>query len=148
MSEGTKFLTKNAPKFSPNLLSLCFVGPKESCKFPRQISTKKKSSTSFCRSAGRTVANLHHRPEIVAMPDTFSNKETLQFKGANYHRYHDFDLIPRLPSENHALLKEGETTIKIKFALFLGGGGGVGWGREEDHPKMLFVLGSTMTIKM
>ena len=60
---ATNFLTKNAPKFSPKFLSLYSVGQKKSHKSPPQIShqipqislrkIKKKSPTSFCRSAGR-----------------------------------------------------------------------------------------------
>ena len=34
-------------------------------------------------------------------------------------------------------LRESETTIKIKFAFFRGGGGGQG-GREENCPKCYF----------
>ena len=35
---GTNFLTKNAPKFPPKFLSLCFVGPKKIPQNSRQIS--------------------------------------------------------------------------------------------------------------
>ena len=61
---ATNFRTKNAPKFSPKFLSLCSVGQKKSTENSLQIShknfqislrkIKKKSPTSFCRSAGRT----------------------------------------------------------------------------------------------
>ena len=60
---ATNFLTKNAPKFPPTFLSLYSVGQKRSRKIPAKIPTKfpkfpcekskKKSQTSFCRSAGR-----------------------------------------------------------------------------------------------
>ena len=60
---ATNFRTKNAPKFSPNFSSLCSVGQKKSPENSLQIShkifqislrkIKKKSPTSFCRSAGR-----------------------------------------------------------------------------------------------
>ena len=42
-------------------------------------------------------------------------------------------------------VRDGETTIKIKFSL-LRGGGGLG-GREENRPKMLVFLGNATTIK-
>ena len=42
------------------------------------------------------------------------------------------------------MIRDCETTIKIKFALFRGVGRG---GREENCPKMLFFLGNAMTIK-
>ena len=59
---GTNFLTKNAPKFYPKLLSLYLrVGPQKSRKIPSKFSAKcpsagpinflKESPTSFCRSA-------------------------------------------------------------------------------------------------
>ena len=38
---ATNFLTKNGSKFSPKLLSLNFVGPKQSRKIPRRISLPK-----------------------------------------------------------------------------------------------------------
>ena len=44
-----------------------------------------------------------------------------------------------------AMLRDGETTIKIKFSL-LGGGGGLG-GREENRPKTLVLVGNATTIK-
>ena len=57
---GTNYLTKNAPKFSPKVLSLYFVGqknsPQNSFQISRKISLpkmKKKSPTSFCRGTGR-----------------------------------------------------------------------------------------------
>ena len=37
---GTNFLTKNAPKFSPNILSLYFVGQKKSRKIPGKFPAK------------------------------------------------------------------------------------------------------------
>ena len=37
---ATNFLTKNAPKFSPNILSLCSVGQKKSRKIPSKFPTK------------------------------------------------------------------------------------------------------------
>ena len=56
---GTNFLTENAPKFSPKFLKPLFVGQKNP-QNSRQISCKnslpkikRKSPTSFCRSAGR-----------------------------------------------------------------------------------------------
>ena len=59
---ATNFLTKNAPKFPPKFLSLYSVGQKNSRQIPAKFPTKflkfpcekkKKSPTSFCRSAGR-----------------------------------------------------------------------------------------------
>ena len=57
---GTKFLTKNAPKLSPKLLSLYFVGQTKSRKIPAKLpakfpsqKSKENSPTSLCRSAGR-----------------------------------------------------------------------------------------------
>ena len=34
------------------------------------------------------IANVYHRPEIaaIAISDTLLNKETLPFKGVNFHR--------------------------------------------------------------
>ena len=61
---ATNFLTKNAPNFSPNILSLCSVGQKNPGKFPPNFplnfpnfpaKNQKKSPASFCRSAGRKV---------------------------------------------------------------------------------------------
>ena len=48
-------------------------------------------------------------------------------------------------------IRDAETTIKIKFSLFEGGGAGVGWpwGREESRPKTLLLLvGNATTIKI
>ena len=42
-----------------------------------------------------------------------------------------------------APIRESETTIKIKFALFRGGGGQ--GGREENCPKRFFFMGNVMT---
>ena len=42
---------------------------------------------------------------------------------------------PPLTQKNSRRLRDGETTIKIKFSLF--GGGGLG-GREEDRPNAVF----------
>ena len=61
---ATNFLTKNAPKFSTKILSLCSVDKKKIPENSLQIShsifqislrkiKKKKSPTSFCRSAAR-----------------------------------------------------------------------------------------------
>ena len=46
---------------------------------------------------------------------------------------------------NETKLRESETTIKIKFALFRGGGLGRGAGRKLS--KTLFFMGNVMTIK-
>ena len=61
---GRNFLTKNAPKLVPEILSRYFVGPKKCRKIPTKFpakfpsqNSKKKSPTSFCRSAWRTSAN-------------------------------------------------------------------------------------------
>ena len=43
---GTNFLTKNAPKFSPNFLSLYFVGQKKSRKIPGKFPAKFPSPKS------------------------------------------------------------------------------------------------------
>ena len=43
-------------------------------------------------------------------------------------------------------LRESETAIKIKFALF--GGGGVGRGQGGKLSKTLFFMGNVMTIKI
>ena len=63
---ATNFFTKNAPKFSPKFLTEIFEplfrGSEKSRKIPSKFPTefskfpceKKKSPTSFCRSAGRT----------------------------------------------------------------------------------------------
>ena len=58
---ATNLLTKNAPKFSPKILSLCSVGqekiPENSLQISHQFfqislrKIKKSSPTSFCRSA-------------------------------------------------------------------------------------------------
>ena len=42
------------------------------------------------------------------------------------------------------IIRDGETTIKIKFALFRGVGLG---GRKENRPKTLFLVGNATTIK-
>ena len=44
-------------------------------------------------------------------------------------------------SENSNVM-DGETTIKVKFASLRGA-----WGRKEDRPKTLFLMGNTMTIE-
>ena len=41
-------------------------------------------------------------------------------------------------------VRDGETTIKIKFSLLRGGGLG---GREENRPKTLVLVGNATTIK-
>ena len=41
-------------------------------------------------------------------------------------------------------IRDGETTIKIKFSLLIGGGLG---GREENLPKTLVFVGNATTIK-
>ena len=41
-------------------------------------------------------------------------------------------------------IRDGETTIKIKFSLLRGGDLG---GREEIRPKTLFFVGNATTIK-
>ena len=43
------------------------------------------------------------------------------------------------------ILRDGETTIKIKFALLRGGGVG---GRKENRPETLFLVGNATTIKI
>ena len=58
-------------------------------------------------------------------------------------------LSPRYPPIalwclNMANLRDGETTIKIKFALLRGVGLG---GGEENRPKTLFFVGNATTIK-
>ena len=66
-----EFLTKNAPKISPKILSLYFVGPKKSHKIPAKVpqnvlvKMQKNSPTSFCRRAGRTMSNTatSHPPQ-------------------------------------------------------------------------------------
>ena len=65
---GMNFLTKNAPKFSPNILSLYLARPKRSRKFqpnfPQYFPAKyqKKSLTSFCRRSGRRSSPPMGRP--------------------------------------------------------------------------------------
>ena len=46
----------------------------------------------------------------------------------------------------HVLLRESETTIKIKFAFSAGGGGGAG-GQRGKLSKTLFFVGNATTIK-
>ena len=57
---ATNFLTKNAPIFSPKILSLCSVGQKNPGKIPPNFpnfpaKNKKNSPTSLCRSAGGRI---------------------------------------------------------------------------------------------
>ena len=58
----TNFLTKNAPKFSPNFLSLCFVGPKKSrkipAKFPAKLPSPKSKKIHQRASAGVAKLNI------------------------------------------------------------------------------------------
>ena len=53
-------------------------------------------------------------------------------------------LLPLGPHPPAYLIRDGETTIKIKFSLFRGGGLG---GREENRPKTLLFVGNATTIK-
>ena len=77
---ATKFLTKNAPKFSPKFLSLYSVGQKKSCKIPTIFSLRKiekYSPTSFCRSAGE--------PLMVRFPPPLCSRNVILLRG-NGHR--------------------------------------------------------------
>ena len=49
---GTNFLTKKVPKFPPNILSLDFVGPKESRKIPIKFPFQKSKKNHRGASAG------------------------------------------------------------------------------------------------
>ena len=49
---GTNFVTKNAPKFSPKMLSLNFVGPEKSHKVPAKFPSPKIKENSSKASAG------------------------------------------------------------------------------------------------
>ena len=57
---GTNLLTKNAPKLSPKMLSLCFVGPKKSHKIPAKFPSPKSKINHRQASAGlATLDNVH-----------------------------------------------------------------------------------------
>ena len=80
---GTNFLTKNAPKFSPNFLSLCFVGPKKSRKIPAKFpakfpspKSKKNSPTSFCRGSHANVRVCAQGFEPASVGDDVSPQDT------------------------------------------------------------------------
>ena len=68
--QGTNFLTKNAPKFSPNFLSLCFVGPKRSRKIPAKFPAKfpsPKSKKKFTDELLQGVATLRFPGKFVSL---------------------------------------------------------------------------------
>ena len=93
---ATNFLTKNAPKFSPKCLSLCSVGQKKSQKIPSKFPTKfskfpcekskKKSPTSFCRSAGRSSCVVAVHPCSRASLQTTSQPSGLYELSASQSR--------------------------------------------------------------
>ena len=76
---ATNILTKNAPKFSPKLLSLYSVGQKNPPKFPPNFPPNfppkilKYSLMSFCRSAGRRLLFARHDASLLL--STGENRE-------------------------------------------------------------------------
>ena len=46
-------------------------------------------------------------------------------------------------TQKNSRIRDGETTIKIKFSLLEGGVGG----REEDPPKTLVLVGNATTMR-
>ena len=74
----------------------------------------------------------------------FLVRKILEFKAFRAFGKNFFQQFSRSFPGTFLQLRDGETTIKIKFSLFEGRGLG---GREENRPKMLVFVGNATTIK-
>ena len=73
---GTNFLTKYALKFSPKFLSLCLVGPQNSCQISCKISLPPKNKTnSPTSSAGTQGENIAGTSGKFGVPEKFENRK-------------------------------------------------------------------------
>ena len=98
---ATNFVTKNAPKFSPNFLSLCSVGQKNSRKIPSKFPTK--SSKFPCETLKKKI---HRRASAGAQGELFQSHRPLSFSprssassplGSSAHHF-----VPMLPCTSYS----------------------------------------------
>ena len=74
----TNFVTKNAPMFSPNLLSLCSVGQKKSRKIPSKFPTK------FSKFPCEKSKKIHRRASAGAQGEQDTQPPLTPRRGLDY----------------------------------------------------------------